>query len=614
MTQQGLTANVTIPAGFVGAVGNTSGGGFFYPSFPCTNRNEPPIWGSTKSLTATTPEPIKPPPVHRSSPSVLTVGASRVQPWFFRPRYQGFLAGYFPDFPPSSPFPPKIPNSLFSQHTPLPPKIPNSLFSQDTPRPRRVKSTISIHHRHLSPPTITVRSQILRLHYHPPLLQLRLHHHLPTYCCQRDADSVKSWRVVDLLNKECACLLKLNSKDFGSEVMTIDKSWIWKHKTSIEFWDGLKAFLVRCKDHLNERGKCRCPCNDCNNMEWGTIKELECHIHSKGFCKGYQTWIFHGESYEPEIVEQAPQTTNQMRGVLNDVAWENIGNEHHTDNEENSNEPTEGPSSTNGDLDDLFTLADTPLYPGCDWISTEFNTALPGSDAQTTFPNWFREKINRMKVAAGTSHFSPEIHSLANGPMFANTYTACIVNGVRFVVHSRDTRRTTQNSGISTPGLEPGQTYYGVLEEILELTYMREHKVVLFRCKWFKTDNQRCVTKNNITSISTQYEWFKEDQYILTTQANQVFYLQDPSKRNDYWKVVQEVNHRKIWDRDIITEVSEDVIHDDNSNRHALSANLDDLTYTSLSTGHVMEVQDIPTAARPDNVDAIDDADMDISD
>jgi hypothetical protein len=204
-----------------------------------------------------------------------------------------------------------------------------------------------------------------------------------------------------------------------------------------------------------------------------------------------------------------------------------------------------------------------------------------------------------MKVAAGASCFSHELHSLANGPMFANTYTACIVNGVRFVVHNRDTGRTTQNSGISTPGLEQGETYYGVLEEILELTYMREHKVVLFRCKWFKTNNQHCVTKNNITSISTQYEWFKEDQYILATQANQVFYLQDPSKRQDYWKVVQEVNHRKIWDRDII----------DNSNDLALSANLDDLTYTSLSIGHCTEVEDIPNAARCDDADFIDDAD-----
>ena len=78
------------------------------------------------------------------------------------------------------------------------------------------------------------------------------------------------------------------------------------------------------------------------------------------------------------------------------------------------------------------------------------------------------------------------------------------------------TRRTTQNSGVSTPGPK-GNMYYGLVEEILELIYLSGCKVVLFRCKWFRTDNQCCVTKNNITSISTQNEWYKEDQYILAT-------------------------------------------------------------------------------------------------
>lgn len=155
-------------------------------------------------------------------------------------------------------------------------------------------------------------------------------------------------------------------------VMTIDKSWITKHKSTDEFWNGLQAFLEMCKDHLNFEGKCRCPCNNCNNVEWGTIEELQRHIHSKGFCRGYKVWIHHGERYEqaPTRVQHISQTTCQMRDALNDVVRENIGIEHHTDNEENSNEPTEGLSSTNTGLNELFTLADTPLFPGCDWMSS----------------------------------------------------------------------------------------------------------------------------------------------------------------------------------------------------------------------------------------------------
>lgn len=161
---------------------------------------------------------------------------------------------------------------------------------------------------------------------------------------------------------------------------------------------------------------------------------------------------------------------------------------------------------------------------------------------------------------------------------------------MRFVVHSRDLRRTTQNSGVSTTGPD-GIKYYGLLEDILELCYIGGCKIVLFRCKWFKTNNIKlCVTKNNITSISTQTEWFTNDQYILATQADQVFYLEEPSKAgqrvqsNRYWKVVQEVNHRKIWDRDIIAEDNQaDIIHGSTSSDLSLSADLDNLTYNSLS-------------------------------
>ncbi|GJT23932.1 retrotransposon protein, putative, ty3-gypsy subclass [Tanacetum coccineum] len=78
-------------------------------------------------------------------------------------------------------------------------------------------------------------------------------------------------------------------------------------------------------------------------------------------------------------------------------------------------------------------------------------------------------------------------------------------NGVRFVVHSRDERRTTQNSGICSPGEMDREMYYGQLEEILDFSYM-SFKVVLFRVKWFDTRNEgrkikRFVIRNNITQI-----------------------------------------------------------------------------------------------------------------
>ncbi|GKA27127.1 Myc-type, basic helix-loop-helix domain-containing protein [Tanacetum coccineum] len=49
---------------------------------------------------------------------------------------------------------------------------------------------------------------------------------------------------------------------------------------------------------------------------------------------------------------------------------------------------------------------------------------------------------------------SEELFSLACGPISTCTYPACIVNGVKFVVHERDILHTTQCSGVSTLGLD----------------------------------------------------------------------------------------------------------------------------------------------------------------
>ncbi|GKC88579.1 hypothetical protein Tco_1149228, partial [Tanacetum coccineum] len=56
-----------------------------------------------------------------------------------------------------------------------------------------------------------------------------------------------------------------------------------------------------------------------------------------------------------------------------------------------------------------------------------------------------------------------ELFALANGPSRTPmSVNACVVDGVRYVVQSRDERRTTQNSGICAPGPD-GEMSYGQL-------------------------------------------------------------------------------------------------------------------------------------------------------
>ena len=48
-------------------------------------------------------------------------------------------------------------------------------------------------------------------------------------------------------------------------------------------------------------------------------------------------------------------------------------------------------------------------------------------------------------------------------------------------------------------------------------------------------------------SINVERYWYKNDPYILATQAAQVFYLND-TKLGKGWKVVQKFEHRHLYD------------------------------------------------------------------
>ena len=142
----------------------------------------------------------------------------------------------------------------------------------------------------------------------------------------------------------------------------------------------------------------------------------------------------------------------------------------------------------------------------------------------------------------------------------------------------RDSKRTTQNSGIFVSGTEEFN-YYGILEEIVKLTFSGAYSVTLFKCKWFNTDPRRkkVIIENNITSINTSGEWYKDDPYILANQAKQVFYLDD-LLRGTQWKVVESVNHRQIWDIETGEENLEvDVVQDVSSSNFILTVDLGEL-------------------------------------
>ncbi|GJU79841.1 hypothetical protein Tco_1282206 [Tanacetum coccineum] len=241
---------------------------------------------------------------------------------------------------------------------------------------------------------------------------------------------------------------------------------------------------------------------------------------------------------------------------------------------------------------------------------------FPNKDMQEEFPDCFRSQIRQRHVDNDQDpevSTTSELFALANGPSWTPiSVNSCVVDGVRYVVHSRDERRTTQNSGICSPGPD-GEMYYGQLQEIIEFKYLL-FKVALFRVKWFDTSNKgrkvnKLVLRNNMTQIDCSREAFKDDQYILVTQVKQVFYLEDKTK--PHWKVVEHVNHKKFSDGGVIVvEDDPDIIHFDNSSDLPLSTSLNDLNNATLHIDGQSTVVDAP----PDIIDVPDEDDDIIGD
>ena len=157
-----------------------------------------------------------------------------------------------------------------------------------------------------------------------------------------------------------------------------------------------------------------------------------------------------------------------------------------------------------------------------------------------------------------------DLYSLSQGPLERyNTYQSCIVNGVRFRCKERDETLKTQCSGICTEGDHDNINilYYGVLIEILQLSFVLDRKVFLFCCKWYNSNpkGRSIVVDHNLTSINTSTDWYSNEPFILATQAQQVFYLLD-MKRGSNWRIVQKVNHRSIYD---IPEIMEETVNND---------------------------------------------------
>ena len=141
--------------------------------------------------------------------------------------------------------------------------------------------------------------------------------------------------------------------------MAIDKTWTTlRNRTSLEYWNGLQAFMAMASVHADSSGRIRCPCVRCINNRLQTVPIVKAHIFDYGFHEGYQTWVYHGE-VEADVANEVDDDddVDEMIPMVEDFLLPTT--------EEVEENPAAGQA-----YDDLFVEIETELFPGCDWISS----------------------------------------------------------------------------------------------------------------------------------------------------------------------------------------------------------------------------------------------------
>nr|GEV66100.1 hypothetical protein [Tanacetum cinerariifolium] len=239
-----------------------------------------------------------------------------------------------------------------------------------------------------------------------------------------------------------------------------------------------------------------------------------------------------------------------MTVCLNDLSYIPSNNEHNEPTQgdigNTSNKPTQ---AIRNEFEELYASANEELYPGCDYVT-------------------------RLDFMAKFTHFKVK-EALEGGPF-------PLVDTVGYSVRSP---RIKESDMIHQRYIDKDPSVNESVELFASACGPSLSPISINSCIVIGV-------RNNITQILARGESFKDDQYILATKVKQVFYLEDMARRPPDWKVVQDVNHKKVLNGGVImVEDDHDLIHFDNLSDLALSTSLDDLDFATLNIdGQLMDM------------------------
>ncbi|XP_050280569.1 uncharacterized protein LOC126721563 [Quercus robur] len=149
--------------------------------------------------------------------------------------------------------------------------------------------------------------------------------------------------------------------------------------------------------------------------------------------------------------------------------------------------------------------------------------------------------------------------------IYVKRFKHYVIDGLKFRSVNDEANRKTQNSAVSV-ATDGGNTYYGILSDIIELNYSDNIKHVLFKCKWVHDQHRRGYRTDefgfpmvNFTHFIHGGDKMIDEPYVLASQVTQVFYVED--KRHKDWYAVVKTKARDVFDAGVGPQCEEDDIY-----------------------------------------------------
>ncbi|KAL4558879.1 hypothetical protein LXL04_037083 [Taraxacum kok-saghyz] len=154
-----------------------------------------------------------------------------------------------------------------------------------------------------------------------------------------------------------------------------------------------------------------------------------------------------------------------------------------------------------------------------------------------TFPEWLKDKV---KASLGTKDVNPIVQLLGKSTV-QNSGVTVLATSVAYSCVNHESRSVLAKD-----------SYYGVIQEIWELKYDSSTVIPMFKCKWVNNKRGVRVDDDGFTIVNFSTHGYVSKPFILSTQANQVFFVEDT--KDTRWHIALHGKRRILSVENVVDE------------------------------------------------------------